>query len=104
MCGYVWCLNLVRIPDADSTPAAVDIADLTLLVGCMFKNGPALNPVFIGDLDGNCSVDIADLTYLVAYMFKNGPEPKVGCYGGELSMRHYPILFTTYLLRNHDKN
>jgi len=57
----------------------VNVADLTRLVGFLFKGGEPLDPPYIGDLDGNCEVNVADLTYLVKYLFKGGPPPEIGC-------------------------
>jgi len=59
---------------------SVDIADLVYLVAYMFSGGPAPSPLFVADINGDCSPgDIADLVYLVAYMFQGGPPPMVGC-------------------------
>jgi hypothetical protein len=54
----------------------LDIADLTHLVGYMFRSGPDPVPD-VGAANFNCigDIDIADLVYLVSYMFKGGPEP-----------------------------
>ncbi len=58
-----------------------DISDLVMLVDFMFNGGPAPYPLFVADINGDCSnpIDIADLVYLVDYMFNGGPGPKVGC-------------------------
>ena len=53
-----------------------DIADLTYLVGYMFKDGPEPWFMSVADVNGSSGpIDIADLTYLVVFMFKGGPAP-----------------------------
>jgi len=54
-----------------------DIADLVFLIDYMFRDGPPPYPLFVADINGDCSnpIDIADLVYLVDYMFRGGPEP-----------------------------
>ena len=60
----------------------LDIADLTLLVGYMFRHGSAPVPdAGAANFDCTGEIDIADLTYLVNYMFKSGPEPCDLCAG-----------------------
>ncbi len=58
-----------------------DIADLVMLVDFMFNGGPPPYPLFVADINGDCSnpIDIADLVYLVDYMFNGGPGP-LPCY------------------------
>ncbi len=53
----------------------IDIADLTFLVGYMFKSGEMPPCLDEANIDGIGGIDVADLTYLVAYMFKSGPDP-----------------------------
>ena len=58
----------------------VDIADLILLVRYMFSGGPATEPVFLMDINGDCvAPDVADLVHLVYYMFSAGAPPRAGC-------------------------
>jgi hypothetical protein len=59
---------------------SVDISDLVYMVTYMFQGGPAIYPLFVADLNGDCSpADITDLVYFVTYMFQSGPPPQIGC-------------------------
>ncbi|MEW5993968.1 MAG: dockerin type I repeat-containing protein [Candidatus Zixiibacteriota bacterium] len=60
--------------DADGS-GAINVADLTYMVGYLFQGGAPPQPLAAGDCDENGQVDVADLTYLVAYLFQGGPEP-----------------------------
>jgi hypothetical protein len=53
----------------------IDIADLTFLVGFMFKSGAPPPCPEEGNVNAMGEIDIADLTFLVNFMFKSGPVP-----------------------------
>ncbi len=59
----------------------VDAADLVFLVDFMFGGGPEPYPMFVADINGDCSdaIDISDLMHIVYYVFRDGPPPRVGC-------------------------
>jgi len=57
---------------------AVDIADLSLLVNYMFRQGFRLPCSEAGNVDGIGEMNNSDLTFLVAYLFGGGPSPQ-GC-------------------------
>ncbi len=56
-----------------------NIADLTYLIGFLFRGGPAPASLASSDLNGSgggaSSIDIADVTYLVAFLFRAGLSP-----------------------------
>jgi hypothetical protein len=56
---------------------AINIADLTFLVGYLFGNSQTLPCPHEGNANGdqNEQVNVADLTYLVDYLFRMGPPP-----------------------------
>lgn len=53
----------------------IRVSDLTLLVGYLFRGGPAAECLAHADIDANRMVQIADLTALVSYLFRGGPPP-----------------------------
>ena len=61
--------------DADES-GAIDIDDVTYLIGYIFSDGPAPTPVeAAGDANGSSDIDIDDILYLISYIFSGGPEP-----------------------------
>ena len=77
----VWCccMGLRGNIDYDVTGGDddIDIADVTFMVGYMFKQGAVPLCIEEANVDGDPakSIDIADLTRLVNFMFKNGDPP-----------------------------
>lgn len=47
----------------------VDISDITAIIGYLYLNGPAPNPLAAGEIDGISPIDIADLTSLIDYLY-----------------------------------
>jgi len=71
------------MPGDVNDDGSVNIADLTYLVGYLFRGGPAPCVMNAADCNGSCTgPNIADLTYLVSYLFQGGPAPVCGCLGG----------------------
>jgi len=71
------------LPGDVNDDGSVNIADLTYLVGYLFRGGPAPCVMNAADCNGSCTgPNIADLTYLVSYLFQGGPAPVCGCLGG----------------------
>ncbi|MFH1374338.1 MAG: dockerin type I domain-containing protein [bacterium] len=60
--------------DVDGS-VAVDVGDLSYLVGYLFQSGPPPPVLAAADVDGSGFIDVADLTYLVQYLFQGGPQP-----------------------------
>jgi hypothetical protein len=60
--------------DADHS-GAINVSDLTWLVGYLFQGGPPPICLPEGDVDGDGTILVSDLTYLVAYLFTGGPPP-----------------------------
>ncbi|HPM35997.1 MAG TPA: S8 family serine peptidase [candidate division Zixibacteria bacterium] len=60
--------------DLDGSPG-ISVADITYLVGYLFRSGPP--PAHLETADVNCdgSVKVSDLTYLINYLFRSGPDP-----------------------------
>ncbi len=58
---------------------AVDVADVSVLVGFLFRGGSAPPCELEANVDGTVGaggpIDVADLSYLVAYLFTGGPLP-----------------------------
>ena len=56
---------------------AVDVSDVTYLVGYLFMSGAAPPCVAEANVDGSPdgNANISDLTYLVAFLFQGGPDP-----------------------------
>ncbi|HOD66327.1 MAG TPA: carboxypeptidase regulatory-like domain-containing protein [candidate division Zixibacteria bacterium] len=56
----------------------ITVADVTHLVGYLFRGGPGAGCPAHADVNGNGGTEVADLTHLVAYLFRAGPPP-AGC-------------------------
>ncbi|HQL24699.1 MAG TPA: dockerin type I repeat-containing protein, partial [candidate division Zixibacteria bacterium] len=51
------------------------VADVTFLVGYVFRGGRAPQPVELGDVDCDGGITVTDLSSLVAYLLRGGPPP-----------------------------
>lgn len=58
-----------------NSDGSIKVADITFLIGWLFRNGDEPIVPEIADVDGSGSVTVGDVTYLVAYLFRGGPEP-----------------------------
>ena len=57
----------------------VNVGDIVLLIGYLFKEGPAPPlGICIADSNGDGLVEVGDIIYMINYLFKNGPAPS-GC-------------------------
>jgi RHS repeat-associated protein len=45
------------------------------LVSYLYKGGPAPNPIYAGNANGEGVVNVGDVVYLVSYLYKGGPPP-----------------------------
>ena len=71
---------LPYIPGEVDGQPAVDIGDVTYLVGYLFLDGAGACVANAADLNGDCEgPDIGDLTALIRYLFAQGEEPRCGC-------------------------
>jgi hypothetical protein len=57
----------------------VDVGDLSMLIGHLFRGEAAPQDIGSADVDGSCRVNVADITYLVAYLFRGGEAPHCTC-------------------------
>ncbi len=83
------CVSLIGALDVGCVPAyicgdangdgAVDISDAVFLIGYIFSNGPAPDPLSAGDSNCDGSIDISDVVYLISYIFSGGPAPCASC-------------------------
>jgi len=55
----------------------INSADVVYLINCLFKGGPAPDPLQAGDVNCDGMVNSADVVYLINCLFKGGPPP--GC-------------------------
>jgi hypothetical protein len=53
----------------------VDLGDVVYLIGYLYRNEPAPDPVVAGDVNRDGIVDLGDLVYMISYLYKNGPPP-----------------------------
>ena len=61
--------------DANSN-GTINLADIIFLVNRVFKNGPAPNPLCVGDVNNTGgNPNLTDIIYLVNFVFKSGPAP-----------------------------
>ena len=71
--GYVHASFVMR-GDANSD-GVIDVGDVVYLVGYLYRNGPAPDPLWTGDCNCDDIVNIGDVVYLVSYLYRGGPEP-----------------------------
>ncbi len=64
--------------DADASGAA-NITDAVYLIGFIFAEGPAPDPLLSGDANCDTFVSISDAVYLIQYIFAGGPAPCAEC-------------------------
>jgi hypothetical protein len=57
----------------------LDASDVVYLIGYLFKDGPAPDPLCKGDANCNAGVEAGDLVYLINYLFRYGPAPCLDC-------------------------
>jgi uncharacterized delta-60 repeat protein len=53
----------------------IDIADVVYLINYLFIDGPAPDPLSVGNANCDDVVNIADVVYLINYLFIGGPPP-----------------------------
>ena len=53
----------------------ISISDIVYMISCLFKQGPAPEPIQSGDTNCDGNVSISDIVYLIAHLFKQGPPP-----------------------------
>jgi hypothetical protein len=70
---------VVWAPGDTNGDEAVDIYDLTRLIGYLYLGSPPSPQMNTMDVDGNCTMDVGDLTYMISYLYLEGPLPLTGC-------------------------
>jgi len=69
-----------RDPPGDMThDGSVRSDDLIWLVNYIYRDGPAPEPIFLGDVNLSCTIDLSDVVFLVDYIFRAGDPPTHGC-------------------------
>ncbi|MEE9443105.1 MAG: dockerin type I repeat-containing protein [candidate division Zixibacteria bacterium] len=70
--------GIVNCGDANGD-GDVNVGDAVYIINCVFKGGPAPDPIEAGDAncDGDCN--IGDAVYLISHAFKGGPAPCADC-------------------------
>ena len=53
----------------------VNIFDITGLIGYLYLEGAAPDPIESGDANGDGTINIFDITYVISYLYLSGPEP-----------------------------
>jgi hypothetical protein len=59
--------------------ASLSVNDIVFLLGYLYKQGPAPDPLCRGDANCSGAVDASDMVYLINYFFKSGPAPCFEC-------------------------
>jgi hypothetical protein len=59
----------------------VNIGDVVFIVNYIFREGPAPDPLCIGNANGEPPplVNIGDAAYLINFVFREGPPPVESC-------------------------
>ncbi len=60
--------------DVDNN-AKYTMNDLAFLIGYLYRQGPAPQPMEAADVDHDDAVNIGDISYLINYLYLNGPRP-----------------------------
>jgi hypothetical protein len=58
---------------------SVNVDDVVYLLGYLFRQGPAPDPLCRGDANCDGTADAADMVYLINYFFRYGPAPCFDC-------------------------
>jgi C1A family cysteine protease len=74
-----WFKATSYVPGDPNGDQMVDAADIVFLLGYLYRNGPAPDPLAAGDANGDCGVTAGDVVYLLNYLFRDGPPPEAGC-------------------------
>jgi hypothetical protein len=57
----------------------LNVDDIVFLLGYLFKQGPAPEPLCRGDVNCNGDIEAGDMIYLINYFFRYGPAPCFEC-------------------------
>ncbi|MEW5922966.1 MAG: dockerin type I domain-containing protein [Candidatus Zixiibacteriota bacterium] len=60
--------------DSDHS-GAVNLLDVTYIIGYLYKSKAAPIPLEAGDANGSMNINLLDVTYLINYLYKGGPAP-----------------------------
>ncbi|MEW5923035.1 MAG: dockerin type I domain-containing protein [Candidatus Zixiibacteriota bacterium] len=66
------------MPGDANNNMAVNILDVTFLIGYIYKGGPAPPCMPEGDANGDGKINILDVTRLIGYLYKLGMPPVCG--------------------------
>jgi hypothetical protein len=58
-----------------STDEEVNVTDVVYLINYLFQNGPAPQPMKVGNVNCDDEVSVTDVVYLINYLFRSGPNP-----------------------------
>ena len=61
------------------TSGFVDIDDIVYLIGYIYQEGPAPDPLWVADIDCDGLINLLDITLMINYIFRGGPEPCFLC-------------------------
>ncbi len=53
----------------------VNLLDITYIIGYLYSEGPAPEPLEAADANGDSVINLLDLTYLINYLYREGPDP-----------------------------
>jgi len=53
----------------------VNLIDINYMIGYLYYEGPAPDPIESGDLNGDGNLNLLDISYAIAYLYQSGPEP-----------------------------
>ncbi len=69
------CLPVKAICGNVNGDLNLNVGDAIYMLNTIFKNGPAMLPIQLCDVNCDDAVNVGDAVYLLNYIFKFGPEP-----------------------------
>ena len=60
--------------DADNS-GNINIFDVTFLITYLYLDGPAPDPIEMGETNGDGTINIFDITHLISFLYTGGPPP-----------------------------
>jgi hypothetical protein len=54
---------------------AVNLLDITFLIGYLYSQGPSPEPLEAADVNNSGNINLLDITHLIGFLYKAGPAP-----------------------------
>ncbi len=75
---WIWFENLLLTARGNvDGEGVIELGDVVYLINYLWKEGPAPEPIGLGDLNCDAVIDLGDVVSLINYLYKGGDPP--GC-------------------------